>query len=120
VGHQVNVRLSQNGVFYWRREMESRNPHHRYSWTYLDPTDPISMARTFTSRTLGPSTPAPINLPHLPTHGTYRPLDADAAVCAPAGAVVAAGPHIHGGRIALRTILNAPPIEDPARRRLQC
>ena len=77
------------------------------------------MSRTFTSRTLGPSTPAPINLPHLPTYETYKPLDADAAVYTPAGSVVAVGPHIHGGRIALRTILNDPPIEDPARRRLQ-
>jgi hypothetical protein len=103
----VDVRLSQNGIFYWRREVEERRPDHRYSWTQLDATDPVP--RVFATRSYGPSTPAPCNVPHLPTCETCRPLRPDAPVFNPA----ASAPVLHNGRLALRTMLNSPPASPP-------
>jgi hypothetical protein len=106
----VDVRLSQNGTFYWRREVEERRPDHRYSWTQVDANDPTP--RAFATRSYGPSTSAPRNAPHLPTHETCRPLRPDAPVFNPA----AAAPVLHNGRFALRTMLNSPPASPPQAR----
>jgi hypothetical protein len=106
----VDVRLSQNGIFYWRREVEERRPDHRYSWTQVDANDPTP--RAFATRSYGPSTPAPRNVPHLPTHETCRPLRPDAPVFNPA----AAAPVLHDGRLALRTMLSSPPASPPQAR----
>jgi hypothetical protein len=86
------VRLSQNGIFYWRREMEDRRPDHRCSWMQIDPNDPDP--RVFFTSGSGPSASAPCDLPHMPAYETYRPLRPDAPVFVPS-------------------------IADPARRRLK-
>ena len=65
----------------------------------------------FATRSYGPSTPAPRNVPHLPTCETHRPLRPDAPVFNPA----AAAPVLHNGRLALRTTLN-PPASPPRAR----
>ena len=106
-GHRRDTRLSQNGIFCWRREIEERKPDHRHSWVRVDANDPDP--RVFATRSHGPSTPAPSNPPHHPTHESCRPLRPDAPVFNPDAAV----PVLHGGRLLLRTTLNSPPPSPP-------
>ena len=80
VGHRLDVRLSQCGIFYWRRETEQRNPDHCYSW--MRPADDDD--RYFSTSSFRPSTSAPVNPPHRPTYESYRPLNPDAMPFDPA------------------------------------
>ena len=70
----TGVRLSQSGIFYWRGEEEKRSPAIWRSW--MKETDKrIHDPLIYTSRTHGPSEPAPYN-PICPiTVVRYNPVD---------------------------------------------
>ena len=70
----VGVRLSQNGVFYYRGEVERQFPNTWWSWMRASDEKSFGLP-AYTSQSSGPSSAPPVNPVHFPTEIKFAPVN---------------------------------------------